>query len=170
MLYNLDNLIVFSFWALFNYPENDLHVNPKEQSLLANEGEDVQLRCDIVSGASGPLHFYKVSWLYLGNNISSSDVLVQLDHTGLLRYPEHPGLPRGLQQRLRLSRPAQTSFCLSIEKAQEGDSGTYVCQIELFQLEREGRWQQMASESSSPIRLAVNAPGTKWLRSQPCDL
>lgn len=139
-------------------------MNPKERSLFANEGEDVQLQCDIVSGASSPSHFYKVSWLYTGNNLSSTDVLVQLDHTGLLRYPEHPGL-HGLQQRLRLSRPAQMSSYLGIEKAQEEDSGTYKCQIELFQLDREGQWQQKASESSSPITLTVNTPGTRWLRS-----
>uniref|UniRef100_H3D8W3 Ig-like domain-containing protein n=1 Tax=Tetraodon nigroviridis TaxID=99883 RepID=H3D8W3_TETNG len=119
-----------------------------------NEGEDVELQCDIVSKASSPSHFYKVSWLYTGSNHSSMHVLVQLDHTGLLSYPEHPGL-RGLQQRLRLSRPAQMSSHLQIEKAQNEDSGMYNCQIELFQLDRGGQWQQKASESSSPIRLTV---------------
>lgn len=147
-------------------------MNPKEQSLFANEGQDVELWCDIVSGASSPSHFYKVSWLYTSNNLSSTDVLVQLDHTGLLSYPEHPGL-RGLQQRLRLSRPAQMSSHLGIGKAQEEDSGTYKCQVELFQLDREGQWQQKASESSSPITLRVNATGTERLRSGSllaCDL
>lgn len=157
---------------LFNDPDNNLQVNLKELSLFAKEGEDVELWCDIVSGASSPSHFYKVSWLYTDKNLSSTDVLVQLDHTGLLSYPEHPGL-HGLQQRLRLSRPKQRSTYLGIEKAQEEDSGTYSCQIELFQLDHKGQWQQKASESSSPITLTVNAPGTKWLRSHSlsaCDL
>lgn len=130
----------------------------KEQSLSAKEGEEVELRCDIVSGASSPSHFYKVSWLYTRNNLSSPDVLVQLDHAGLLSYPENPGL-RGLQRRLHLSRPARASSLLGIQKAQEGDGGTYRCQIELFQLDRQGRWQQQASRRSGPITLTVNAPG-----------
>lgn len=134
------------------------------QTLFANEGEEVELQCDIDSGSSSPSHFYKVSWLYTGRNLSSTVVLVQLDHTGLLSYPEHPGL-RGLQQRLRLSRPAHMSTYLGIDKAQEEDSGAYKCQIELFQLDHEDQWQQKASKSSSAITLTVNASGTKWLRS-----
>eukprot|EP00066_Takifugu_rubripes_P018037 XP_011607303.1 PREDICTED: immunoglobulin superfamily member 2-like [Takifugu rubripes] len=138
-------------------PENDLHVYPKQQSLAAKEGEDVALRCGFRSGASGPSYFYKVSWLYTGN-LSSTKTLVQLDHTGLLSYPEDPGL-RGLQRRLHLSRPEQKSSHLGIQTAQEGDSGTYKCQIELFQLDHKGQWQQKASQSSSPITLTVSGPG-----------
>uniref|UniRef100_A0A674PLU8 Ig-like domain-containing protein n=1 Tax=Takifugu rubripes TaxID=31033 RepID=A0A674PLU8_TAKRU len=136
-------------------PENDLHVYPKQQSLAAKEGEDVALRCGFRSGASGLSYFYKVSWLYTGN-LSSTKTLVQLDHTGLLSYPEDPGL-RGLQRRLHLSRPEQKSSHLGIQTAQEGDSGTYKCQIELFQLDHKGQWQQKASQSSSPITLTVTS-------------
>lgn len=135
-------------------------MNPKEASLLVEEGEDVELGCDIVSGASSPSHFYKVSWLYAGRNLSSSIALVQLDHTGLLSYPETPGLG-GLQRRLHLSRPAQMSSRLRVQRALEGDSGAYTCQVELFQLDHKGRWQQQASQSSAPITLAVEGPGTK---------
>lgn len=128
---------------------------PKQQSLAAKEGEDVALRCNFSSGASGPSYFYKVSWLYSQN---LPKTLVQLDHTGLLSYPENPGL-HSLLGRLHLSRPDQTSTYLGIQKAQEGDSGTYKCQIELFQLDHKGQWQQKASQSSSPITLTVNGPG-----------
>lgn len=130
---------------------------PKQQSLAAKEGEDVVLQCNFSSGASGPSYFYKVSWLYT-RNISSTETLVQLDHTGLLSYSENPGL-RGLLRRLLLYRPDQMSSYLGIQKAQEGDSGTYKCQIELFQLDRKGQWQQKASQSSGPITLTVNGPG-----------
>lgn len=130
---------------------------PKQQSLAAKEGEDVALRCNFSSGASGPSYFYKLSWLYT-RNLSSTMTLVQLDHTGLLSYPENPGL-RGLLRRLHLFRPDQMSSYLGIQKAQEGDSGAYRCQIELFQLDHKGQWQQKASQSSSPIRLTVSGPG-----------
>lgn len=139
-------------------------MNLKEQLQSGTEGSDVTLQCDIVSGASSPLHFYNVSWLYAGSNLSSMDVLVQLDHTGLLSYPKHPDLS-DLQQRLHLSRPTQMSSYLRIQNAQEEGGGTYKCQIELFQLDREGQWQMKASESSSPIMLTGNASGTKRLCS-----
>lgn len=130
---------------------------PEQQSLAAKEGEDVALRCNFSSGTSSPSHFYKVSWLYT-RNLSSTTTLVQLDHTGLLSYPENPGL-HSLLGRLHLSRPDRMSSYLGIQKAQEGDSGTYKCQIELFQLDHKGQWQQKASQSSSPITLTVNGPG-----------
>lgn len=130
---------------------------PKQQSLAATEGEDAVLRCDFSSGASGPSYFYKVSWLYT-RNLSSTTTLVELDHTGLLSYPENAGLG-GLVRRLHLSRPDQMSSHLGIQEAQEEDSGTYKCQIELFQLDHKGQWQQKASQSSSPITLTVSGPG-----------
>lgn len=77
---------------------------------------------------------------------------------GLVRYSENPGL-HDLKERLRLLRPNRTSFYLEIQKVHEGDKGTYKCHVELYQLDREGHWQQKASESAGPIMLNVNVPG-----------
>lgn len=134
-------------------PANDLSLD-KEQPLPAREGDEVELKCNITSGAYGPLFLYKVAWLYTGHNSSSTKALVELDHRGLLSYPKNQEL-RGLQGRLRLSRPTQSSFYLGIQSACEGDSGTYWCQVEQYQLD-EGLWQQKASDSSGPITLTVN--------------
>ena len=125
----------------------------------------MELKCDIISGASGPSFFYKVSWLYTGKDSSAQVVLVELDQTGLLRYPEN------MQGRLRLSRPTQSSFYLGIQRAHEGDSGTYQCQVEQYQLDHEGLWQQKASDSAGTVTLTVNVTGmifkcgcVSWLR------
>lgn len=118
----------------------------------------MELKCNIISGAPSPLFFYKVAWLYTGYKSSVPNALVELDHTGLLIYPESQGL-RGLQGRLRLSRPSQSNFYLRIQKAHEGDSGDYLCQVEQYQVDNEGHWQQMASDSAGPITLTVNVAG-----------
>lgn len=118
----------------------------------------MELKCDTISGASSPSFFYKVSWLYTGKDSSVPVALVELDHTGLLRYPKNRELT-GLQGRLRLSRPTQSSFYLGIQRAHEGDSGTYQCQVEQYQLDHEGRWQQKASDSAGPVTLTVNVAG-----------
>lgn len=148
----------FLFSACSHPPANDLHLDKTEQALTAREGDEVELKCNIISGASSPSFMYKVAWLYVGNDPSVTNVLVELDHTGLLIYPEKQG-QRGLQGRLRLSRPTRSSFLLGIQKAHEGDSGTYKCQVEQYQLDREGHWQQKASESAGPITLTVNVAG-----------
>ncbi|XP_035031376.2 immunoglobulin superfamily member 3 isoform X1 [Hippoglossus stenolepis] len=137
-------------------PANDLQLEGKEQQLIAGEGDEVELKCNILSGAFSPSVFYKVAWIYTGHNSSMTNVpLVELDHMGLLRYPESGAL-RELQGRLRLARPTQSSFYLRIQTAHEGDSGTFQCQVEQYQLDREGHWQQKASETAGPISLTVN--------------
>ncbi|XP_042350928.1 immunoglobulin superfamily member 3-like [Plectropomus leopardus] len=136
-------------------PTNDLRLDKSEQPVTTMEGDEVELQCNIITGASGPSFFYKVAWLYTGQDSSVSNALVELDHTGLLSYPENREL-RGLQGRLRLSRPTQSSFYLGIQTANEGDSGTYQCQVEQYQLDHEGQWQQKASDSAGPIELTVN--------------
>uniref|UniRef100_A0A8C9WXH9 Immunoglobulin superfamily, member 3-like n=1 Tax=Sander lucioperca TaxID=283035 RepID=A0A8C9WXH9_SANLU len=132
-----------------------LTVIEPEQPLTVKEGDEVELKCNIISGASSSSFFYKVTWLYNGHDSSATNALVQLDHTGLLSYPENQEL-RGLQGRLRLIRPTQNSFYLGIQRVHEGDSGTYQCQVEQYQLDHEGHWQQKASDSAGPTVLTVN--------------
>lgn len=126
---------------------------------MVNEGAEVELMCNIISGASSASTFIKVTWLYAARGPSLTKAsLVELDHTGLLTYPENQEL-RGLQGRLRLSRPTQSSFYLGISRAHEGDSGTYWCQVEQYQLDDEGHWQQKASDTAGAIMLSVNVAG-----------
>ncbi|XP_028250142.1 immunoglobulin superfamily member 3-like isoform X2 [Parambassis ranga] len=148
-------------------PVNDLRLDKKEQQIKAMEGEEVELQCNVLSDEFSSSFFYKVTWLYTAR-MSSSVVnasLAVLDHSGLLRYPENQAL-RGLQGRLRVSRPTASSFYLRIQKAHEGDSGTYWCQVEQYELDNEGRWQQKASESSGAISLSVNVAETNLVVAQ----
>ncbi|KAM9850945.1 immunoglobulin superfamily member 3-like [Aulostomus maculatus] len=138
-------------------PANDLHLDQREQQVLASEGEEVHFNCSLMSAASSPSVFYKVTWLYTGHGSPTVRLpLVELDHTGLLTYPENQA-PRGLQERLRLSRPTQSRFSLEIQTVHEGDSGSYQCQVEQYELDHEGLWQQKASVSAGPVMLSVKA-------------
>ncbi|XP_076731043.1 immunoglobulin superfamily member 2 [Maylandia zebra] len=136
-------------------PAPNLRLDKKEQQLTAKEGEEVKLNCSITSGASGSSVFYRVIWHYAAHSSSLKKAsLVELDHTGLVSYPENNDT-RGLQERLRLSRPTEKSFYLSIQKAHEEDSGTYWCQVDQYQLDNEAHWQLKASDSGGAIKLSV---------------
>ncbi|XP_017278106.1 immunoglobulin superfamily member 3 [Kryptolebias marmoratus] len=140
-------------------PENDLILDNKQQELKAREGDEVELRCNSSSGASGL--YYKVTWFYApSTSLSMNSSLVELDHTGLLTYPQNQEL-MGLQGRLHLSRPTQNIFYLRIQRAHESDSGNFWCQVEQYQPDDEGRWNQKASKSSGPITLTVLGPDAK---------
>lgn len=147
----------YFLFFLSHFIANDLIVDNKKQQLTAREGDEVKLRCNISSDASA--HHYKVTWFYAPlTSLSRNSSLVELDHTGLLIYPQNQELS-GLQARLRLSRPAQSSFYLGIQRAHETDSGVYWCQVEQFQWENEGEWKQKALKSSGPMMLTVNVTG-----------
>ncbi|XP_029936438.1 immunoglobulin superfamily member 3-like isoform X2 [Myripristis murdjan] len=137
-------------------PLNDLSMDKTEQEVTAKEGAEVDLMCSLTSGAFSPSFLYTLTWLYTASDRSVMKVpLVKLDHTGLLKYPTNKQL-LGLQRRIRLSRPTPSSFHLGIQPAHEGDSGTYQCQVEQYQLDPQGHWQQKASDDSGPITLSVN--------------
>ncbi|XP_041857529.1 immunoglobulin superfamily member 3-like isoform X2 [Melanotaenia boesemani] len=136
-------------------PANDLLLDKNKQQLTCQEGEEVELQCNIISDASGASFFYKVTWLYAPDSSSNNHTLVELEHTGLLKYPENQVI-RSLQGRLHLSRPTQNNFQLSIQGAHEEDGGIYWCQVEQYQLDNKGVWQQKASESTDFTTLAVN--------------
>ncbi|XP_077435563.1 immunoglobulin superfamily member 3-like isoform X2 [Vanacampus margaritifer] len=138
-------------------PANDLLLDAKEQKVLAKEGDKAQLKCELISGAFGESCFYKVTWFY--TRLGSTPVpLLELDHTGLLKYPESKNL-HDLQGRLRFSRPNRSSFGLEIQRIHDGDSGTYQCRVEQYQLAQEGRWEQKASVDGGPISLSVKVTG-----------
>ncbi|XP_045909304.1 immunoglobulin superfamily member 2-like isoform X3 [Micropterus dolomieu] len=145
-------------------PASDLRLDKKDQLLFAWEGDEVELKCNMTSGAPSPLFSYKLAWLYTGPNSSATNTLVELHPTGLTIYPENQGL-RDLQGRLRLSRPTQSSFYLGIHRAHEEDSGTYQCKVEQYQLDHDSRWQQKASDSAGPITVTVHVPVEEWLPS-----
>ncbi|XP_063352959.1 immunoglobulin superfamily member 3-like [Pelmatolapia mariae] len=141
--------------VIVNNPANDLRLDKKEQQLTAKEGEEVELNCNITSGASGSSVFYRVIWHYAANSSSLKKAsLVELDHTGLVSYSDNKDIT-GPQERLRLSRPTQKSFYLSIQKAHEEDNGTYWCQVDQYQLDNEAHWQLKASDSGGAIKLSV---------------
>ncbi|XP_061735120.1 immunoglobulin superfamily member 3-like [Nerophis ophidion] len=137
-------------------PANDLRLETTETWLSAREGDQVQLRCDLITETSGPPLFYKLTWFYTGRGSPAvNNQLLELDRSGMLRYPSNKGL-HGLQKRLRLSRHEPSSFGLEIQRVHEQDSGTYHCRVEQYQLGLHGQWQQKASVDGVPIILSVN--------------
>lgn len=142
-------------------PASDLHLNTTTALLNVKEGDDVELECNLTSVEDSTSFSYKVVWLYSELNTSISKVpLVQLDHTGLLTYPMHEEV-QGLQERLQLKRPTQSTFNLAIHTVHEEDRGMYVCRVEQYQLDKDEQWQQKASEEASPVSLHVNVTGNQ---------
>ncbi|XP_024257422.1 immunoglobulin superfamily member 3 isoform X1 [Oncorhynchus tshawytscha] len=135
---------------------SDLSVDKTKQETEVREGEGVELTCTLTSGASDPASLYALTWFYLkrGSSSSSRVPLVILGRDGLLKYPGYKWL-QDQKGRLIFSRPTHGTFLLGLQRALQGDSGVYQCQVDQYKLNQEGIWEQTASDQSGTADLTV---------------
>ncbi|XP_020315360.2 immunoglobulin superfamily member 3 [Oncorhynchus kisutch] len=134
----------------------DLSVDKTKQETEVREGEGVELTCTLTSGATDPASLYALTWFYLkrGSSNSSRVPLVILGRDGLLKYPGYKWL-QDQKGRLIFSRPTHGTFLLGLQRALQGDSGVYQCQVDQYKLNQEGIWEQTASDQSGTADLTV---------------
>ncbi|KAL0963627.1 hypothetical protein UPYG_G00308790 [Umbra pygmaea] len=137
---------------------SDLSVDKTDKELKVRDGDGVELTCSLTAGASGPASLYALTWLYKrGSSSSSVKVpLVIMGRDGILTYPEDQEhlRPQGLKGRLTFSRPTHSTYQLGLQRAHQGDSGAYQCQVDQYQL-NDGKWKQTASDKSGTTNLTV---------------
>ncbi|XP_041700392.2 immunoglobulin superfamily member 3 isoform X2 [Coregonus clupeaformis] len=141
---------------------SDLSVNKTDLEMEVRQGEGVELTCTLTSGASDPVSLYALTWFYMRRGSSSSPrvPLVILGRDGVLMYPENQD-NQGLQDqkgRLIFSRPTHGTFLLGLQRAIQGDSGVYQCQVDQYKLNHDGNWEFSATEQSGTTNLTVRRP------------
>uniref|UniRef100_A0A673X1Y0 Immunoglobulin superfamily member 3-like n=1 Tax=Salmo trutta TaxID=8032 RepID=A0A673X1Y0_SALTR len=137
----------------------DLSVNQTDLEMEVKEGEGAELTCALTSG--DPASLYALTWFYMRRGSSSSPrvPLVILGHDGVLKYPEDQN-NQGLQDqkgRLIFSRPTHGTFLLGLQRALQGDSGVYQCQVYQYKLNH-GNWKLSATNQSGTTNLTVQRP------------
>eukprot|EP00063_Salmo_salar_P054748 XP_014029583.1 PREDICTED: immunoglobulin superfamily member 3-like isoform X2 [Salmo salar] len=137
----------------------DLSVNQTDLEMEVKEGEGAELTCALTSG--DPASLYALTWFYMRRGSSSSPrvPLVILGHDGVLKYPEDQN-NQGLQDqkgRLIFSRPTHGTFLLGLQRALQGDSGVYQCQVYQYKLNH-GSWKLSATNQSGTTNLTVQRP------------
>uniref|UniRef100_A0A8C7CKQ2 Immunoglobulin superfamily member 3 n=1 Tax=Oncorhynchus kisutch TaxID=8019 RepID=A0A8C7CKQ2_ONCKI len=137
----------------------DLSVNQTDLEMEVKEGEGAELTCAMTSG--DPASLYSLTWFYMRRGSSSSlrVPLVILGHDGVLKYPEDQD-NQGLQDqkgRLIFSRPTHGTFLLGLQRALQGDSGVYQCQVDQYKLIH-SNWELSATNESGTTNLTVRQP------------
>ena len=140
-------------------PVTDLSVNQTDLEMEVKEGEGAELTCALTSG--DPASLYSLTWFYMRSGSSSSHrvPLVILGHDGVLKYPEDQD-NQGLQDqkgRLIFSRPTHGTFLLGLQRALQGDSGVYQCQVDQYKLIH-SNWELSATNQSGTTNLTVRRP------------
>ncbi|KAJ8255801.1 hypothetical protein COCON_G00196650 [Conger conger] len=132
--------------------ESNFSVTKGKSKVTVHESHQVDLRCTLGPGSLTPTSHYAITWSFVPANSSEKVMLMQFSHDGLLDYR---GVNAELMKRMVFSRPSQGSFGLSIQNMDAGDSGRYSCQVDEYQLDCEGKWQQRATDRSGVTSVNV---------------
>ncbi|XP_066124272.1 immunoglobulin superfamily member 2 isoform X1 [Saccopteryx bilineata] len=115
----------------------------------ATEHGEVAIHCRLESSGSSA-SLFSVMW-YRAREHSGSEMLVHLQHNGLLEYGEE-----GLRRRLHCYRSSPTDFVLKLHRVEMEDAGTYWCRMAEWQLHgTPSKWVNQASEGSQHLVLMV---------------
>ncbi|XP_075396441.1 immunoglobulin superfamily member 2 isoform X2 [Tenrec ecaudatus] len=115
----------------------------------AIEHTDVAIHCQLESSGS-PSSLFSVTW-YWSRGSSGSQLLVSLQHDGLLEYGEE-----GLIKDLHCYRSSPKDFVLKLHQVELRDAGRYWCRVSEWQLHgKPSKWVNQASDESRHVVLTV---------------
>ncbi|XP_036894786.1 immunoglobulin superfamily member 2 [Sturnira hondurensis] len=126
-----------------------VHVSKVYWTENATEHAEVAVHCSLESsGDSASL--FSVMWYRTGEH-SGSELLVHLQHDGLLEYGKE-----GLRRRLQCYRASPTDFVLKFHQVEMEDAGTYWCRAAEWKLlGTPSKWVTQASDESQRVVLTV---------------
>ncbi|XP_065598004.1 immunoglobulin superfamily member 3-like [Cyrtonyx montezumae] len=137
-------------------PESDLHLEKANHSILARQGQEVTLGC-LLQGTLPPAARLSATWFYKKVG-GPARPLLTLHHDGAIESPQE-----GLVGRLQLRRPAAGDLSLTLGSVQEGDAGTYHCQVQEWRQGNKEEWKLQAWALSGYTQLTTTPPETTVL-------
>ncbi|KAJ8253204.1 hypothetical protein GJAV_G00210260 [Gymnothorax javanicus] len=131
-------------------------VQKPDVDIRIQEGDSAVLQCQVSRNGVKPSSHYSFTWFFIPMNSSERISLIRFNHEALLDYN---GEHKELMKRMHLKRPSLGSFSLIIENMDSEDSGRYSCQVDEYQLDCEGNWQQNATDHSGFTTVTVHRTG-----------
>ncbi|CAK6439349.1 unnamed protein product [Pipistrellus nathusii] len=128
----------------------------------ATEHGEAALHCSLES-EGGSASLFSVMWYRITKH-SGSEMLVHLQHDGLLEYSEEQ-----LRRHLHCHRASPTDFILTLHRVAMEDAGVYWCRVAEWQLQRTHSWWVIkSSDESQPMVLTV-LPSEPSFHSRICS-
>ncbi|NXJ08974.1 IGSF3 protein, partial [Odontophorus gujanensis] len=135
-------------------PESELHLEKANHSILATQGQEVTLGC-LLQGTLPPAARLSATWFHKKVG-GPARPLLTLHHDGAIESPQE-----GLVGRLQLRRPTAGDLSLTVGSVQEGDEGTYHCQVQEWQQQGNNEeWEPQAWALSGFTQLTTTPPET----------
>lgn len=160
----------FSFFvslSLIFVAESKLRVQKTNQSQVYLEDSRVKINCSIASQTS-PDSQHTVMWYVRRATGSEADeLLLRIERSGAFEYGAYADEER-LRRRVQAERLSPRLFVLTLNRAENSDSGTYYCLVEEWLSDPDGAWYRLAREASGFTRVQVKQPGERSGQSCCC--
>ncbi|XP_005993666.1 immunoglobulin superfamily member 3-like [Latimeria chalumnae] len=147
-------------------PEIALEIDGAESNLTVKEKGMFQLHCNVLASSSKQSHF-AVTWYTLntqhGSQEAEKEEVFSISHDSMFRYGSG-----SRQDRLQFKRPSPDVYSLMIQRAEPGDSGTYICQVQEWLQDPRNNWYTLTERESGLTVVTVQHTGSS-LQSVICS-
>lgn len=138
-------------------PESNLRVQKTNQSQVYLEDSRVRINCSISSQTS-PDSQHAVMWYVRRASGSEADeLLLRIERSGAFEYGAYADEER-LRRRVQAERLSPRLYVLTLNRAENSDSGTYYCLVEEWLSDPDGAWYRLSRESSGFTQVLVRQP------------
>ncbi|XP_068184841.1 immunoglobulin superfamily member 3 [Antennarius striatus] len=138
-------------------PESKLRVHKTNQSQVYLEDSRVRINCSISSQTSQYSQHAVLWYVRRATGSESDELLLRIERSGAFEYGAYADEER-LRRRVQAERLSPRLFVLTLNKAENSDSGTYYCLVEEWLRDPEGAWYQLAQDSSGFTQVLVRQP------------
>ncbi|KAL7385687.1 hypothetical protein ABVT39_026530 [Epinephelus coioides] len=138
-------------------PESKLRVQKTNQSQVYLEDSRVRINCSISSQTSQDSQHAVLWYVRRASGSEADELLLRIERTGAFEYGAYADEER-LRRRVQAERLSPRLYVLTLNRAENSDSGTYYCLVEEWLSDPDGAWYRLSRESSGFTQVLVRQP------------
>ncbi|XP_060909017.1 immunoglobulin superfamily member 3 [Labrus mixtus] len=138
-------------------PESKLRVQKTNQSLSYLEDSRVRINCSIASQTSQDSQHAVLWYVRRATGSEADELLLRIERSGAFEYGAYADEER-LRRRVQAERLSPRLYVLTLNRAENSDSGTYYCLVEEWLSDPDGAWYRLSRESSGFTQVLVRQP------------
>ncbi|XP_070832874.1 immunoglobulin superfamily member 3 isoform X1 [Chaetodon trifascialis] len=138
-------------------PESKLRVQKTNQSQVYVEDSRVRINCSISSQTSQDSQHAVMWYVRRATGSEADELLLRIEHSGAFEYGAYADEER-LRRRVQSERLSPRLYVLTLNRAENSDSGTYYCLVEEWLSDPDGALYRLSRESSGFTQVLVRQP------------
>ncbi|XP_044073445.1 immunoglobulin superfamily member 3 [Siniperca chuatsi] len=138
-------------------PESKLQVQKTNQSQVYLEDSRVRINCSITFQTSQDSQHAVLWYVRRATGSEADELLLRIERSGAFEYGAYADEER-LRRRVQAERLSPRLYVLTLNRAENSDSGTYYCLVEEWLSDPDGAWYRLSRESSGFTQVLVRQP------------